>query len=75
MNQQQHTNQRTRTIYRVTLVGALVNVALTLFKLVVGFVGHSVALIADAVHSLSDFCTDIVVTLFVGIAGKPRDTK
>ncbi len=75
MNKQQHTDPRTRSIYLVTLVGALVNVALTLIKLVVGFLGHSAALIADAVHSLSDFCTDIVVTLFVGIAGKPRDTK
>ena len=75
MNKQKHTDPRTRSIYRVTLVGALVNVALTLIKLVVGFLGHSAALIADAVHSLSDFCTDIVVTLFVGIAGKPRDTK
>ena len=75
MNTKQHTDPRTRSIYRVTLVGALVNVVLTLLKLVVGFVGHSAALIADAVHSLSDFCTDIIVTLFVGIAGKPRETK
>ena len=55
MNTKQHTDPRTRSIYRVTLVGALVNVVLTLLKLVVGFVGHSAALIADAVHSLSDF--------------------
>lgn len=75
MNKEKHTDLRTRSIYRVTLVGALINVALTLLKLIVGFVGHSAALIADAVHSLSDFCTDIIVTLFVGIAGKPRDTK
>ena len=75
MNKQKHTDPRTRTIYRVTLVGALINVALTLLKLIVGLVGHSAALIADAVHSLSDFCTDVIVTLFVGIAGRPKDTK
>ena len=50
MNKQHHTDPRTRSIYRVTLVGALVNGALTLLKLIVGFVGHSVALIAEAVH-------------------------
>lgn len=69
------TSGRTQGIYRVTLVGAIVNLALTLLKLLVGLFGRSAALVADAVHSLSDFCTDIIVILFVGIAGKPRDQK
>ena len=46
---------------------------LLLFKFVAGFVGHSSAMIADAVHSLSDFITDIIVIVFVRIAGKPQD--
>lgn len=64
---------RRRKIYRVTLMGSLVNVALVIFKFVAGVLGHSTALIADAVHSLSDFLTDIVVVVFVKIAGKPED--
>ena len=65
--------ERKKEIYRVTLVGGVVNVVLLLFKFVAGIVGHSAAMVADAVHSLSDFVTDIVVLLFVYISGKPQD--
>lgn len=66
-------DQRTNKIYRVTLLGMFVNIALFLFKLVAGIVGRSGAMIADAVHSASDFATDIVVLAFVRISAKPRD--
>ena len=46
---------------------------LLLFKFIAGFVGHSAAMMADAVHSLSDFVTDVIVLLFVRISGKPQD--
>ena len=46
----------------VTLVGALVNAILVLLKLVAGILGHSQALIADAVHSVSDLFTDVTGT-------------
>ena len=65
--------QRTKEIYKVTLVGGAVNVLLLLVKFVAGIVGHSAAMVADAVHSLSDFVTDIVVLLFVRISGSPQD--
>jgi cation diffusion facilitator family transporter len=57
----------------VTLVGGAVNVVLLVFKFVAGFVGHSAAMVADAVHSLSDFVTDVIVLVFVRISGKPKD--
>ena len=65
--------ERNREIYKVTLVGGAVNVLLLVFKFVAGFVGHSAAMVADAVHSLSDFVTDVVVLAFVRISGKPKD--
>lgn len=65
--------QRERAIYRVTLWGSMVNFLLTLFKFVAGVAGGSAAMVADAVHSLSDFVTDIVVILFVRLSGKPCD--
>lgn len=64
---------RNREIYKVTLVGGAVNLLLLLFKFVAGIVGHSAAMLADAVHSLSDFVTDIIVLVFVSISGKPQD--
>ena len=64
---------REKEIYKVTLVGGAVNVILLLFKFVAGVIGHSSAMIADAVHSLSDFVTDIIVLVFVRISIKPQD--
>lgn len=58
---------------RVTLIGSAGNLFLLIFKFVAGIVGHSGAMIADAVHSLSDFATDVVVMVFVRISSKPSD--
>ena len=65
--------ERNKEIYKVTMVGGVVNVILLLFKFVAGILGHSAAMVADAVHSLSDFVTDIIVIIFVHISGKPKD--
>lgn len=67
------TKSREKSIYRITWIGSLVNFLLMAFKFVAGILGHSSALVADAVHSLSDFATDIVVIVFVKISGKPED--
>ena len=66
-------NQREKEIYKVTIVGALANVTLLIFKFVAGIISNSAAMIADAVHSLSDFITDVVVIVFVKISSKPQD--
>ena len=65
--------ERNKEIYKVTLLGGAVNVVLLVFKFVAGIVGHSAAMVADAVHSLSDFVTDVIVLIFVHISGKPKD--
>lgn len=65
--------KRTRTIYKVTWVGFGVNALLSLGKLVAGIVGKSSAMVADAVHSISDFATDLIVLLFVKVSAKPQD--
>ena len=64
---------RAKEIYLVTLVGSAGNLLLLVFKFVAGILGHSSAMIADAVHSLSDFVTDLVVMVFVRISAKPKD--
>lgn len=64
---------RDQRIYKVTLMGSIVNMVLLVGKFVAGIVGNSAAMIADAVHSLSDFLTDIVVIVLVKISSKPAD--
>lgn len=58
---------------RVTWIGMIWNVFLTIIKFVVGFIARSSALIADAVHSLSDFASDISVLIGLKVASKPVD--
>jgi len=58
---------------RVTWVGFVWNLVLTAFKFTAGAVGHSPAMIADAVHSVSDFATDIVVLAGLRFSGRPVD--
>ena len=64
---------REKEIYKVTLVGSAGNVALMAFKFVAGILGNSAAMVADAVHSLSDFVTDLIVICFVRVSAKPQD--
>ena len=64
---------RQQKMYRVTLAGSIVNALLLILKFAAGIIGHSAAMIADAVHSLSDFITDIVVIAFVRLSSKPAD--
>lgn len=67
------TVSREKEIYRVTFIGSIVNLLLLLFKFAAAFWGRSSAMMADAVHSLSDFITDIIVVVFVRISSKPAD--
>lgn len=64
---------REKEIYKVTAVGSVVNVLLTAFKFVAGILGRSSAMVADAVHSLSDLVTDAIIFIFVKTASKPID--
>ena len=59
----------------VTLIGALVNIILILLKFFAGIYGSSQALIADAVHSISDLFTDAMVLLGIKIGRKPPDKE
>lgn len=64
---------REKKIMKITVLGSLANFLLLVFKFVAGWLGNSSAMIADAVHSLSDFITDVIVLLFIHISSKPKD--
>ncbi len=66
---------REKDIYKVTIIGTIVNAFLVAIKFVAGILGRSSALVADAVHSLTDFISDMIVLIFVKISGKPRDEE
>lgn len=60
---------------RVTWLGFAVNAALAAIKIIGGVIGRSDALFADGIHSLSDFFTDIIVIVFVGLAHRRADNQ
>ena len=64
---------REKELTKVTLWGSVGNLVLLSFKFVAGIVAGSSAMVADAVHSLSDFLTDLIVLVFVRIGAKPQD--
>lgn len=64
---------REQKISQVTIWGAIGNLLLTAFKLVAGLLGRSSAMIADAIHSLSDLVSDIVVLVMVKVSSKGVD--
>ena len=68
------TSEREKKIYHVTLVGSAVNIVLIVLKFIAGAIGRSAAMTADAIHSLSDLVTDIIVLVFIRISGKPGDS-
>jgi len=64
---------RLRTAGSVTILGAITNAALAALKAAVGLAGGSSVLVADAVHSLSDLATDVLVLVGLRVASKPPD--
>ena len=70
MNQHLTAEERVDIAKRCTWTGFAVNGLLSVLKILAGFIGHSGAMIADGIHSASDFITDIIVVVFIGISGK-----
>ncbi|MBE9535643.1 MAG: cation transporter [Proteobacteria bacterium] len=58
---------------KVTLIGAATNLLLSILKMAAGIFGRSEALIADAVHSLSDLVSDVVVLVSLKVSQRPVD--
>lgn len=65
--------KRELKIMRITMAGAIANCLLTIIKVAAGLVGHSAAMVADGVHSLSDLISDFIVMIFVKISSKDGD--
>ncbi len=64
-----------RQIKSVTYLGIVVNIVLTVVKVVIGLLSGSLALLADGIHSLSDISTDAVVLLGLRISSKEPDQR
>ena len=67
--------RRYKASIRITLIGVLVNIGLATAQFVVGIIGHSQALVADGVHTLSDLISDVIVFLAIRQGSKEADRE
>ena len=65
--------ERLKRSLRATLIGLVVNAALTTAKFTAGILGHSHALVADAVESLADIFSSLIVWRGLVVAAEPAD--
>ncbi|MFA7156910.1 MAG: cation diffusion facilitator family transporter [Bacilli bacterium] len=64
---------RSEKARKITFVGFFINSILSVLKITAGIIGKSNAMLADGIHSLSDFFTDIVVLVGFKFTEKPAD--
>lgn len=75
MDAQQSAQARDKAMRNTSVVGALVNIVLTVAKIIFGIIGQSHALIADGIHSLADVSTDVMVWFAAKYSNLPADKK
>ncbi len=75
MDAQQRAQARNTAMRNTSVVGAIVNLVLTVAKVVFGIIGQSHALIADGVHSLADLSTDLMVWFAAKYSNQPADKE
>ena len=73
MNTQQRAQARDQAMRKTSVVGAIVNLVLTVLKIIFGVIGQSTALVADGVHSLADLSTDLMVWFAAKYSNQPAD--
>ncbi len=67
--------QRQKIIVRTSTIGIVSNLALVVFKALVGFLSHSIAIILDAVNNLSDALSSVITIIGARLAGREPDKK
>lgn len=70
-----NTQEKEKTAIRISFISIFINITLSLFKLIAGIIGHSTALISDAIHSASDVFSTVIVIIGVKISGKAADSN
>ena len=73
INTQQHNEGFQAAATRVSVIGMVTNIILTLLKLAAGIIARSGAMISDAVHSASDIFSGLIVLIGVRISSKAPD--
>lgn len=70
-----HLDLRYAEVRKVTLIGSVVDLLLGIAKIIIGYIAHSQALVADGIHSLSDLLTDVLVLVAAKHASRSADAE
>ena len=68
-------NEREKKIIQISIISILTNIALTVFKGLIGFISNSIAIVLDAVNNLSDALSSIITIIGTKLAGKAPDKE
>ena len=74
-NTQEPMQAREQMIIRTSVLGIVANIILTVFKIVVGLLANSIAVVLDAINNLSDALSSVITILGTKLAGKKPDKK
>lgn len=75
MSQLKKAQDRNRIIIRTSIIGIVANVFLAAFKVGIGIMSHSIAIVLDAVNNLSDAVSSVITIIGTKLAGKQPDKK
>ena len=67
--------QREQIIVKTSIVGIVTNVVLASFKVLVGFIAHSIAVVLDGVNNFSDALSSVITIIGAKLAGKKPDKE
>lgn len=66
---------REKIIIKTGIIGIVTNIVLSIFKLIVGMLSSSIAIMMDAVNNLSDALSSIITIIGMKLSSKPADSK
>ena len=75
MSMNNNENARNNAIVRTSVIAIFANVLLVIFKMMIGFLSNSIAIILDAINNLSDAMSSIITIIGTKLAGKKPDKK
>ncbi|MCX7554826.1 cation diffusion facilitator family transporter [Marinicella sp. S1101] len=72
---QESNTKKDKKVQQIIMVEGFYNVVVLVLKLIVGLTTNSLAIISDAIHSLTDVLNNVVIWMVMRVAGKPADKE
>ena len=68
-------DEREKIVVKTSVIGVVTNILLAVFKMVIGLLSNSIAIVLDAVNNISDVASSVITIVGTKLAGKEPDKK